>query len=150
MIEYQEESLIDVLEEMMPLVIEHHEEVDDFKDKITLNPDYDRYLEIAGQDMLTLYTMRKDSELVGYNMFIVGSHGHYSDTLYAVNDIIYIDPKMRGEEATPTFFKRCEEWLTEYGVDVIMYSMKSDRAAAGLMDHLGYKEFEVNYRKVLV
>jgi len=149
MMEYQIEKLIDIVEEMMPLVEKHHEEVDDFRDKIVLNPDFDRYLELETQDMISLFTMRDDGRLLGYSMFIVGSHGHYSGSLFAVNDIIYIDPEIRGEETTPTFFKKCEEWLTEEGVDVIMYSMKSDRAAKGLMNHLGYKDFEINYRKVV-
>lgn len=145
--EYQEESYWDVIDELRPMLQEHYKEVAMYQDDIDLNFDEEKYRTIDHQDALRIFTMREEGKLVGYNVFFVSTHIHYMDHIYAQNDVVYIDPEYRGSECTPTFFKRCDNWLKEEGVSVITYHMKVNKPFQALMDFLEFDHAEHIYTK---
>jgi len=138
MIEFQEEALIDILDELKPLLTEHWEEIALYKDKIKLSPDYERYLMADDVGVLHILTARDDEKLIGYFISFVQPHVHYMDNTFAINDVLFIHPSYRKGSVGYKLFKHAEKSLKAIGVDVIMIHAKVKRDFKPLMDKLGY------------
>jgi len=149
MITFQEEPLVDCLEEMKPLLSEHWDEIALHKDKIKLNPDYDKYLLLDSLGMLHVVTARDGDLLVGYFISFLQPHMHYKDHTFAMNDILYIHPEYRKGSAGYKLFKYAEKSLKEIGVHVLMIHAKVKNDFKPLMDKLGFNRVEYNYSKYI-
>jgi len=147
MITYQEESAQDCLEEIKPLIEMHWEEIALYKDKIKLNPDFDKYLLLDSMGMLHILTARDDDKLIGYFISFIQPSMHYKESVFATNDILYIDPTYRKGSVGYKLFKKAEKSLKEIGVDVIIIHAKVNNDFKPLMDKLGYERIEYNYSK---
>ena len=90
MVRFEEERYEDIIEEMKPLLADHHEEVDMYKDHIKLNPDYDLYQSMADAGALHILAARDGTVLVGYCVTFIQQNPHYKDHIYAVNDVVYL------------------------------------------------------------
>ena len=135
---YQEESYYDIVAEITPIVYKHHEEVDLYQEHMKMDPDYEVYGNLADAGILKTFTLRNtDDQLIGYNFFCLQTNPHYKGTLWASNDIVYIDPAYRNTEHTMGFFLWCESQLRDSGAEVISYTMKVNKSFHSLMDHLG-------------
>ena len=146
---YQHEKYHDVIEELKPHLHEHYKEVAMYQDKIDFDPNYEAYGVAQDNGMLYIYTMRDEDELVGYNIFFVQTHPHYSSNMFAVNDIVYIAPNYRHKVDTLGFFAYCENSLKELGVDVMTYHMKVLKTFEMLMKTLEMDHAEHMYTKYI-
>ena len=149
MITYQEEPLEDCLEEIKPLIEIHWEEIALYKDKIKLNPDFDKYLLLDSLGMLHVLTARDQGTLIGYFISFVQPNMHYKESVFAVNDILYIHPEYRKGSTGYKLFKKAEKSLKEIGVDVIIIHAKVNNDFKPLMDKLEYERIEYNYSKYI-
>lgn len=149
MITFQEESLVDCLEEMKPLFENHWDEIALHKDKIKLNPDYDKYLLMDKLGMLHVMTARDDGKIVGYFISFIQPHMHYKDTVFAMNDILFIHPDYRKGSIGFKLFKKAEESLKGIGVDVVLIHAKVKNDFKPLMDKLGFNRAEYSYSKYI-
>ena len=147
MIEFQEEVYQEVIEELKPLFKDHYEEIAMYKDKIALNPDYDKYDTLG--EHLFIVTARDEGTLIGYTIFFVNNHLHYKDHMYAANDIIYIDPKYRHDVAAFEMMEYAEDLLKHMGVSVISMHMKAYAAFETLMKALNFDKAEFIYTKYI-
>jgi len=147
MITYQEENLKDCLDEVKVLIEMHWEEIALYKDKINLNPDFDKYLLLDSMGMLHVLTVRDGSKLIGYFISFIQPNMHYSDHVFATNDILYIDPSYRKGSVGYKLFKKAEESLIGIGVDVVLIHAKVKNDFKPLMDKLGYERVEYTYSK---
>lgn len=147
MITYQEEHLADCLDEMKPLLEAHWEEIALYKDKIKLDPDYDKYLLLDSLGMLHVLTVRSDERLIGYFISFIQPHMHYKESLSAVNDILFIHPSYRKGSIGYKLFKKAEQSLRELGVEVMSISSKVKNDFKPLMDKLEFKRVEYTYSK---
>lgn len=146
---YQHENYHDVIEELKPHLHEHYKEIAMYQDKIDLDPNYEAYCTAQDNNMLYVYTMRDEDELVGYNIFFVQTHPHYNSNMFAVNDIVYITPNYRHSLDTFKFFNYCENDLKGLGVDVITYHMKVLKSFEALMKALDMDHAEHMYTKYI-
>ena len=146
---YEAENLRDILEELEPLLKEHWEEVAWYKDKIKLKPDYEKYLGMEDQDKLLVTTARDNGKLVGYNVNFIAEHFHYSDHVYAVNDIIFVHPDYRHREVSAELINYTEELLKWKGVSVITLHMKPEHAFESLAKYCGFAKQEYVYSKYI-
>jgi len=149
MITYQEEELKDCVEEMKPLVKRHWEEISLYKDKIKLNPDYDKYLLLASLDMLHVFTARDNGDLIGYFVSFIQPHIHYKDNMFAVNDALFIAPEHRKGSLGYKLFKNAEIALKEMGIHVMLIHSKVHQDFKPLMDKLGFDRVEHTYSKYI-
>lgn len=136
----QVETLGTSLNEMKPLLEEHYQEIALYKDKIKLNPDYEKYYALERNNNLCVFTVREEGKLIGYSIFFVFHHLHYSDCLTASNDIVFISKKFRKGMAAIKLFKFAETHLINMGVAVINYHIKFSNDIKALMDRLEYKD----------
>ena len=150
MYRYSEESFLEVIDDIKPLVKDHSEEVDVYQEVVQFNPDYDTYEAMAEMGIIKFYTARaEDGELVGYSVMMVNQNPHYKDHLYGVNDIFYVHPDHRHTEVAPTLLKYTEDKMRELDVSVITMNMKTHQPFESLMDSLEWDKTEIVFTKLL-
>lgn len=144
-----EESFEKVWGEMEGLFGAHYQEVSHNPD-IPLAPDNDRYEMLARNGRLRIYTVRSDSQLIGYAVFIVATGLHYSGSLQAKQDILFVDPSSRGRGAGIKLLRFADAALAAEGVQVVYHHVKLAHPALGrLLEHLGYEPVETVYSRRL-
>ena len=151
MITYQQEFLSSSEgKDREKLLNAHWEEVALNKDKIKLNPDYDRYYELEELGILKIFTVRDSGSLVGYFACFVMPHLHYKDHYFATNDVIYISPEHRRGFTALKLIKFAEKCLKEDGVSVIQINTKAHKSFSPLLERMGYKQNDILYGKCLI
>jgi len=145
---YQRENVTkELCEELKPLLEQHYEEIAHYKD-IELNPAWDEYLRIDQFGLLRVYTVRNDDNtLIGYSIYFVKHNLHYSKSLQAVQDILFIEKKHRGRGAR--FLMWCDNELKKEGVEVVYHHVKIKHNFGPLLERLGYTLVDLIYGKKL-
>lgn len=149
MISIKEESFKDCVEELKPLFEEHYKEVALYQDKVSLNPDYDKYFLLEDSGNLHTVIVREEDKIVGYYISIVTGHIHYMDTLYACNDIVYIDHKYRHSGVAKEMVEFAEKKLKDLGVSVMTVHMKTYLPFESLASSVGFDKVEYLYSKYI-
>ncbi len=147
--DYQQEKYDDVIEEATPLLEKHWKEIALNRDKVPLNPDHDKYRSLEDMDLLKIYTARSKGVLKGYFVVLVSPHLHYKDTIYAMNDLIYVDPSKRGGIIAYRLIQFAEQELKAEGVDVLVINMKTSLPFDKLLLGLDFKYVERIYSKYI-
>lgn len=150
MITYQIEKAYDIIEEIQPLIAAHYREICAHPDVLTLDPDYDKYVEMCDAGILRIMTVRDNDFLVGYAVCMITPHLHYIDTTFALVDLVYIDQSYRGGTVGYRLFKHMADDLkTDCGVKIISVHMKIKHQFRRLLQKLGYVQTEENWERVL-
>ena len=147
MVNYQQEFLTSVVDDIKPLIKSHWDEIALNQDRIKLNPDWDAYQNFEDQDRLRIFTSRDKDELVGYFVVIIGVNIHYKDHLFASNDIIYLSPNHRKGFTGIRLIKLAEKCLREDGISVLTINTKVHQPFDKLMDFLKFNKIERVYSK---
>lgn len=141
MIKYSQEKIIDVYDDILPILRDHFSEVGHYQD-IRLEPNISEYYSLEKSGNLKLYIARDDfdKELIGYAIFIIRPHLHYKSCLTAGQDIIYIKKERRGfgEE----FINWCDMQLKKLGVQVVYHHVKVRHDFSPALKRLGYEGIE--------
>lgn len=149
MYSYQTEKLKDILEEFMPLMFDHWEEVALNRDIIPLDPDWERYEKLEEIGWTHMTTVRCDGVLVGYSFYLVSTQLHYRTFKIAQGDAFYLDPSHRRGGVGIKLFKEAEKALKELGVKKIINGIKLHRDVGKVFERLGYTPFERHYSKLI-
>lgn len=160
-----------LIAEMLPLLSAHWREVAQFQD-IPLDVDIATYLNAEASGLARCYTVRTAQEtklydvplginevsnsmwrvagaLVGYAVFFVRPNPHYRASVQAVQDVLYLDPSMRGGKGGE-FIGWCDEQLKAEGVQVAYQHAKLAHPQLGIvLSRLGYEPVETIYAKRL-
>ena len=148
-ITYQKEKLSVIEEELKPLLLEHYKEIAAYQDKIALAPDWSRYYTLEDSGILKIATVRDGGVLVGYYIAMVVPNLHYSEDLYAVNDIVLIKPEYRNAKGGVGLFTFMEGWMRELGVSVMTMHMKTSLPFDKLCEGMGWDYMERSYTKCI-
>lgn len=149
MVSVYEERLSDLWDEMQDLLEAHYREISRYPD-IALAPDQSRYAALEKAGRLRTYTARDEGRLVGYAVFIVTTGLHYRHSLQAKQDVIYLDPSLRGAGAGLKLLRCADEALAAEGVQVVYQHAKLAHPALGrLLEHMGYEPVETVYTRRL-
>lgn len=134
-ITFQKELFTDVIDEAMPLIEKHYNEIAHFKD-IPLDPDIELYKKVEDAGVFHVFTARMDGILVGYAAYFVKPNPHYKTSVQAVQDVLYVDPDHRG------FGKKFIDWidlhLSSMGVQATYQHTKAAYNFGPLLERLGY------------
>lgn len=149
MITFQEEKFEDVYEEMEPLLLDHYKEVEVYQEHIDFNPDIEFYQMAQDTGRLHILTARDRGDLIGYTVTIVSRNPHCKDHVYAVNDVVYVDPAYRGGAVAPDMVSKLEEIMEEKGVSVMTFHMKTFKPFESLMYMMGFEDVERVYYKYI-
>ena len=149
MITYQTEKAFMIIDEIIPLNEEHWEEIAIHKDKIKLSVDYDKYVALDTAGMLSVVTARDGHKLIGYCIDVVNNHLHYSNTIFAINDVVFVSSCYRKASIGVRLIKFTEKVLMDIGVKVWYVHTKEHAPISSLLKRLGFEKTEENYGKYL-
>jgi len=145
MITYQEENWTDVVDEIHILAVDHWKEICAFdREKVVLKPNLVLYEAINKEKLLHVVTVRDSKELIGYYVSIITPHLHYSNTLVADNDIVFLKKEYRKGMTGYKLIKFAVEILKDK-VQVIMLGMKVEHAFVNVMERLNFKLTEYKF-----
>jgi GNAT superfamily N-acetyltransferase len=150
MISYELEMLSEgLIEQITPILDTHRKELQSFSD-MELNPNWDSYyaLESIGA-LITLIARDDKGIIVGYAVFIIAKNMHYSDNLYATEDVFYVVQDKRGTRIAVNLLKKSEKILKMVGVNTVVHHAKFTNTFAPFLKKFGYKETEVMLAKRL-
>jgi len=139
----------------LPAMIQSHwHEIAEDQNEIPLDPDWDRYLALEEQGLFHCRVARRGGNgmLVGYCNWFVMPHLHYRSTIYATDDLFYVDPEERGGRVGYELIKGCEPHLKELGVKRLIIHDKPafrDGRLEKLFEHMGYRLWERRWTKVI-
>jgi GNAT superfamily N-acetyltransferase len=145
---YEDVNGLDFLAEFERIFPEHYEELCVTKD-FPLSPDYDAYRRLANAGLLRTVTCRANGELVGYIVFYITPHLHYSTCLTATEDIYYVKKEYRKGRVGIKLFQYAEQVLKERGVQRIIMHTKVHLDNSRLFEYLGYKWTDKIFTKML-
>ena len=144
---FQRETLAQCLEETKPLLLEHWKEITQYVD-IPLDPDYQRYYTLEQSGLLRVFTARsKEGNIIGYAVFFVNTNAHYKQSLQALQDVIFIDPKHRGIGGR--FILWCDEQLKSEGVQLVCHHIKAKHNFGPMLERFGYELIDLIYGRRL-
>lgn len=129
-----------LIAEMRPLLDSHWREVAFYPD-IQLEPDLEAYAD--RMDSLVVFTVRDEESrtrpLLGYAIFCVARAAHYKSSIQASQDVIYLDPSVRGGNGA-RFIRWCDEQLAGDGVQVVQHHVKVAHDWSALLERMGYEK----------
>lgn len=157
---FARETLTDeVFTEALPLLQAHFREVGHFQD-IPLDVDRGMYYTAQENGAVRCFTAREARPnpvagptkglwfLVGYALFFVRSNPHYSGSVQAVEDVIYLDPIVRGGTGAK-FIRWQDEQLAGEGIQVVMRHVKEAHDYGKLLERQGYEPVDRLFAKRL-
>ena len=150
MLTYQEEYFIDVMGECGDLIVSHWKDIALDQDDIKLNPDWDKYRDLADAGVLKITTAREKGNLVAYSVHLVSSNLHYKDLLIADGDIFWLAKPHRKGLAGLKLLKAAEANLRKLGVQKIFNKVKLHKDVGVIFERLGYTPIERVYAKGIV
>ena len=145
---FARETLATVKEEVEPLLRAHYAEIAWRQDNIPLAVDWERYLELEKAGKFVVFTVRKDGTLLGYSAYFITHHLHYRTTIFASNDVLYLDPSARGGTGTK-FIKWCDEQLKQLGAHIHGLHIKLSLDWSPIAERLGFDHVDHVYLKWL-
>jgi hypothetical protein len=171
-IHFAREPLTDALwAEAMPLLQAHKDEIAHYPD-LKLEPDIALYQANDAAGVLRCFTARmagvfsvtparklNDGEsfewcesvanpLVGYALYFVRANPHYKSSVQAVQDVIYLDPSVRGGTGYK-FIAWCDAQLASEGVQAVYHHVKAAHDFGKLLQRQGYELVDLIYAKRL-
>jgi GNAT superfamily N-acetyltransferase len=149
MIQIKLEAMANVKNEIQPLLDVHWELVALNKGAIKLNPDFEEYARLDAAGVLKIFTARDNGVLVGYFVLTIAKSIHYSDHLFAINDVIFVLPDSRAGATGYKLIQYAEDYCKELGVSVLTLNTKVHIPFDKLMVHMGFDLIERVYSKFL-
>jgi hypothetical protein len=141
------ESLLDVLDEIAPLIVAHWREVHPYQD-LAINPNLALYEVAEARGMLRIFTARHDGKLIGYSMFFVLETPQIQGVLQAKHELLYVAPSERGLFSLH-FIARCDEMLRAEGVKVVQQEVRPKLDFSPVLERLGYEKTSATYSRRL-
>jgi GNAT superfamily N-acetyltransferase len=141
-----------IAHELAPLFERHWHELALDRDRIALDPDWDRYYDLATVGTLKVTTARCDGVLVGYIFNLIGPHLHYRSTLHVEIEMFWLDPAYRGGWFALRWFRDNEAAMKKLGASRISAGLKNHfmGGRVGLIfRRMGYSPVETIYSKVI-
>lgn len=144
-VSFRRESPKQIWEEILPLLQEHFVEIATYRD-IPLSVDQDVYDRAEEAGVLRVYTARIDGDLIGYACFLMRPNPHYSGSIQAVADVVFISEAYRRGRLGLQLLQFADNGLTADGAQVIYHHVKLAHPALGrLLEHMGYEPVETIY-----
>jgi GNAT superfamily N-acetyltransferase len=149
MLTFQREPAYALWYEIMPLLIEHKEEIAHYHD-IPLDPDIPAYNQCEEMGMLRCYTARLNGELIGYACFFVKHNMHYKGSLQGLQDVLFVAKAHRHGRVGYRLIKFSEEELRKEGVQVVYQHLKCNRPEIITLFHkMDYEDIDLIVAKRL-
>ena len=135
-----------LMAEMFPLWEAHYKEITLYKD-IPLSPDLKVYENAENMGMLRIFTARHEGVLVGYEVFFIHTHPHYSSAVEAVQDSLFLSEDLRRGSNGYRFIKWVDEQLKQTEAKVIFRCVSNMNDYGPLLLRMGYVAHDTVYSR---
>jgi len=136
--------------ELEALLRAHYEEIALYRDRVSLEPDWETYELLEERGRLVCLTGRDDGVLIGYAAFFVFPHPHYRSHIVATNDVIFVRRDQRkGSTAGLRLIRESERVLAEVGAHRVVWHVKPKNDWSAILERLGYHQEEIMMGKLL-
>lgn len=143
-----------LLDEALPLLVQHWKEIAHYPD-IPLDVDREQYAALEEAGMIRCYTARlRDAlysgpgSLVGYAVFFVRPALHYASSVQAYQDVLYLDPAVRGGTGI-RFIRWCDEQLAKSAIQVVYHHVKQAHNFGPMLERMGYQLVDLIFARRL-
>lgn len=149
------ERFTDCLPELAPMMERHGAEVSVKRSRAPLDINYELHCTYQLAGLLQLLTARRNGELVGYMMALVGPHLDYRSTRWCSIIKFYLAPECRVGWTAIHMFKAFERKMRELdvavvnGTEAVRYTNGRKYRVAKLFTRLGYRMIERVFSKEL-
>ena len=124
--------------ELERLLLLHMDELCMFEEAV-LSPHWEMYRKLQEHGGLRVFTARADGELVGYAVYFIGPHHHYTNIMVATQDVLFLDPEYRVGRNGILLILFSENMMKQDGVDRVLQHTKKQKDLTRLLDRLGYE-----------
>lgn len=144
---FSRESFKKIYPEMVPLLELHYQEIAWNIEKIKLDVDVEKYNQLEEAGILFCFSVRDSGRLVGYAAFLVHPHPHYASTVFASNDVVFLNKSHRGRQIGADLINFCTEELKAFGVQVMAIRIKNCLDWSPLAEALNFDSVESTHLK---
>lgn len=145
---FQSERLRDIVDEVSPLHEVHFAETEKHRHHLGLAVDIDYLIAQERAGNLIQFTARADGRLVG-QIRMATHRSIHTQTLYADEELLYIDPAVRKGFTAIRFIQYVEGCMRLIGVREVRTLSKLATGSHRLMEYLGYTHLANQYIKTL-
>jgi len=137
-------------EEEKGLLEKHWRAISNSPDKIILKPDISKYQILQDGKLLRNIIAYDGEKMVGYVIIFLAPHMHYSDDVFAMVDVIFVDPEYRNSKVGIVLINNAERLCREEGASVLSYHTKpAHKAIETILYRKGFSHFENIIGKIL-
>ncbi len=148
---FQTETMAGCLPELITLFRSHYEEIALFRDRIELNPDWQRYRNAEAAGLLKILTARDEAGvLVGYHIGMLMPHPHYVKHVMLFTDIFFLVRAEREGLAGVRFLRAILEHAREIGAEHLVMGTKLHKDLGNIFERLGGLETDRMFAFTLV
>jgi GNAT superfamily N-acetyltransferase len=137
------------IDEGLPLLAAHYEEVAWRKDQIALDIDHDGYRRLEQIGLLVIYTAREDGKLIGYGSWIIQPRNLHYRMAIARNDVIYVAKSLRGAMVGRMILNFAADDLRRREVKLSVLHIKESYNWGRMAQYCGYEHVEASWWKWL-
>lgn len=145
---FQVEPFRLVLPELHQLHVQHWQETERHRHGLAMDPDYDAMAAAERAGRMLQFTARCDDTLVGNLRVYLGTSLH-TNTLFATEDTLYLQPAHRGGRNALRFVQFGEDSLRAIGVREIRCTAKLVNGTARFFQGTGYTPVATEFVKFL-
>lgn len=146
----QRERLDRCLHEVDALLLDYFERTENAqKGQPKLNMNWAELIRIEGNGNLCLFTAREDEKLQGFAMYVLIKHLHHANTMWALCDILAVNPDVRGQGIATRMVEYACGKFKRMGVDYIVHGYRTVYGVTPLFPKLGFTCIEHSYMKAL-
>ncbi len=135
------------IKEMWELFVLHREELATYKHIMKVNPDVAMYKILEDTGKIFTLALYDENKIVGYSVTLVFTHMHYSDTIHAQNDLIFVHPDYRRGRHGIKLIAETERIAKERGAKFIIFHGKEGTKFCELMPKMGYTVHDIVFTK---
>lgn len=129
------------------LFVDHYDEVAKNKGTTPLSPDWGVYQTLENQGKLILIAAWAGETMVGYSASMVGPHPHYSTTVMAQNDVLFVAKDHRRGRVGLRLVRETERIAAAMGARRVMWHAKQGSALEAILPKVGYGVHEIIFAR---
>ena len=138
------------LKDAAKLLQTHWEELALNKDKVFLKPNEDKYKQLQDLGILHNIVVYKEEQIVAYSVLVIQPNLHYSESIFAQVDVVYVDPDYRHSTIGARLLVATEKFAKDLGTHVILHHAKPYvPMIIRPLEKLGYSLYEFIYGKYI-
>lgn len=131
----------DLWPELLPLAEAHYAEIR-HHGGTPMSINQALYESLDADDLLRVFTVRRDGVLVGYCVMCIRTEHHSTSSKCAHEDCIYLKPECRGRTGSQ-FLRWIDEYLASEGIAIVYRNVPTIHNHGPLLQRCGYRPIEV-------